>query len=127
VCGFRLRAYLTAPTVAKSTLSTNTVTSCLAIEVARAFSCASESTACSRTYLRFNLSRETIDIGAIVKIIQAPSVNLTIEKIITTTSETAPAKPFKNIFAFQFLVRFSRACLAIPKPERVKPVKTPSA
>ncbi len=127
VCGFKLLAYRTAPTVAKSTLSTKTVTSCRAIEVARVRSCCKERTSCSRTYRRFRRNSATMAIGAINRMIHAPSVNLTMEKIMTTVIETDPAIMLTMNFALQFFPLVLVAYRAMPKPARVNPVNTPRA
>ena len=66
-------------------------------------------------------------IGAVTRTNQAPSVNLTTEKIKTIASETDPAAALIATLIRHPLGFVRRECFVIPKPASVKPVKTPKA
>ena len=116
-----------APTVARSTLSTRTVTLWRTIVVARSCSLVTKSASCSRVYWRRKRKNETTMIGATTRTNQAPCVNFTTEKMITITSETDPARKLITTRTLQPSGFTRIECLVIPKPANAKPVNTPSA
>ena len=127
-----LRAYLTAPIVARSTSSTSTTVLCrlkflTAPPDAPLLALTADRASASARYCRLSRISANTPIGKISTTSQAPSVNLTTAKMMTTSSETVPESRLTATFARHDPSRRWLKYLAIPKPAKLNPVKTPMA
>src|SRR5262249_23236110 len=126
--GRRLRAYRSPAIVARSKLSTNTKTvrrEYVGGSGGLARGPVSDSTCASIRYCRLSLMNANTRSGNTTTTSQAPSVNLTIAKIITTSAVYAPPTTLITVWRRHAGPRFRRWKRAMPNPAIVKPVNTP--